>query len=67
MSVLKKVNRLARIYNNKKNTNPSNSEDIRFGFIATLRCLEAAVFPLMNVLKAHSQRSVEKYTNKSVI
>jgi hypothetical protein len=45
----------------------SNSEDIRFGFKAKLRCLEAAVYLLMDVVKAHSQSSTEKYTNMSVV
>jgi hypothetical protein len=44
-----------------------HSEDIRFRFKATLRCLEAAVFLLMGVLKSHSQRSAEKYTNMYVV
>jgi hypothetical protein len=41
----------------KINSDPRNSEDIRCGFRAALRCLEAAVYLLMDVLKAHSQRS----------
>jgi hypothetical protein len=51
----------------KINTDPDNSYDIRYGFKAALRCLEAAVFLLLNVLKAHSKRSVEKFANKLVV
>jgi hypothetical protein len=51
----------------KINSDPRNSEDIRCGFKVALRCLEAAVYLLMDVLKAHSQRSTEKLANMSVV
>jgi hypothetical protein len=44
----------------KINSDQRNSEDIRCGFKAALRCLEAAVYLIMDVLKAHSQRTTEK-------
>jgi hypothetical protein len=51
----------------KVNLEQSNSEDIRCGFKAALRCLEAAVYLLMDVLKAHNQRTTEKLANMSVV
>jgi hypothetical protein len=38
----------------KINLDQSNSEDIRCGFKAALRCLEAAVYLVMDVLRAHN-------------
>jgi hypothetical protein len=51
----------------KINSDQRNSEDIRCGFKAALRCLEAAVYLLMDVLKAHNQRTKEKLANMSVL
>jgi exonuclease III len=51
----------------KINLDQSNSEDIRCGFKAALRCLEAAVYVLMDVLRAHNQRITEKLANMSVV
>jgi hypothetical protein len=65
--IIQKIAACKKCLYKKINTDPSNSEDIRFGFKAALICLEAAVFLLMDVLKAHSLRSVEKYANKSVV
>jgi hypothetical protein len=51
----------------KINSDQRNSGDIRCRFKAALRCLEAAVYLLMDVLKAHSQRATEKLANMSVV
>jgi hypothetical protein len=51
----------------KINLDKSNSEDIRCGFKAALRCLEAAIYLLMDVLKAHNLRTKDKLANMSVV
>jgi hypothetical protein len=51
----------------KINLDKSNSEDIRCGFKAALRCLEAAIYLLMDVLKAHNLRTKDNLANMSVV
>jgi hypothetical protein len=51
----------------KINLDQNNSEDIICGFKAALRCLEAAVYLLIDVLKAHNLRTTEKLANISVV
>jgi hypothetical protein len=51
----------------KINLDKSNSEDIRCGFKAALRCLESAVYLLLDVLKAHNLRTKDNLANISVV
>jgi hypothetical protein len=51
----------------KINLDKSNSEDIRCGFKAALKCLKAAVYLLMDVLKAHNLCTKYKLANMSVV
>jgi hypothetical protein len=51
----------------KKKLDKNNSEDIRCGFRAALRCLEASVYLLIDVLKAHNLRTTDKLANISVV
>jgi hypothetical protein len=51
----------------KINFDKSNSEDIRCRLEAALRCLEAAVYLLLDVLKAHNLRTKDKLANMYVV
>jgi hypothetical protein len=51
----------------KINVDKSSSEDIRCGFKAALRCLESAVYLLLDVLKEHNLRTTDKLANMSVV
>jgi hypothetical protein len=51
----------------KINLDKSNSEDIRCGFKAALRCLESAVYLLLDVLNAHNLRTKDNIANMSVV
>jgi hypothetical protein len=51
----------------KINLDKSNSEHIRCGFKAALRCLESAVYLLLDVLKAHNLRTKDNIANMSVV
>jgi hypothetical protein len=51
----------------KINLDKSNSEDIRCGFMSSIRCLESAVYLLLDVLKVHNLRITDKLANLSVV
>jgi hypothetical protein len=51
----------------KINLDKSNSEDIRCGFKAALRCLESAVYLLLDVLRVNNLRTKDNLANMSLL